>query len=257
MASMVHGTTSDDNTAYRALPSLDRLLAAAPGLVERHGRRECTDALRRILADARQGITGGQPAPDSAGLLDAAARYLDARAAPRLKRVFNLTGTVLHTNLGRAVLPDVSLIDMFTGYGVLGCIGEVSVLALLIGFAWLLFRRVISWRIPVAYVGAVAVLTLIFYKGDNALAWMLYSVMGGGVMLGAIFMATDYVTSPAMPAAQLVYGVGCGVLTVIFRYFGLFPEGVTYAILIMNACAWALDKAVPVKRFGVKGGAGK
>lgn len=112
MASMVHGTTSDDNTAYRALPSLDRLLAAAPGLVERHGRRECTDALHRILADARQGITGGQPAPDSAGLLDAAARYLDARAAPRLKRVFNLTGTVLHTNLGRAVLPDEAIAAM-------------------------------------------------------------------------------------------------------------------------------------------------
>ena len=83
------------------------------------------------------------------------------------------------------------------------------------------------------------------------------AVLSGGLLFGAVFMATDYVTSPAMPAAQLVYGVGCGVLTVIFRYFGLFPEGVTYAILIMNACAWALDKAVPVKRFGVKGGAGK
>ena len=97
-------------------------------------------------------------------------------------------------------------------------------------------------------------LTLVFNKGDDAFLWMLYSVMGGGVMLGAIFMATDYVTSPALPAAQLVYGLGCGVLTVIFRYFGLFPEGVTYAILIMNACAWALDKAVPVKRFGVAKG---
>ena len=138
-----------------------------------------------------------------------------------------------------------------------GCIGEVCTLALLIGLAYLLYRRVISWRIPAAYIGAVAVLTLVFSKGDDPMLWMLYSVMGGGVMLGAIFMATDYVTSPAMPAAQLVYGVGCGVLTVIFRYFGLFPEGVTYAILIMNACAWALDKAVPVKRFGVKGGAGK
>ena len=137
-------------------------------------------------------------------------------------------------------------------------IGEVCTLALLIGLVYLLWRKVISWRIPVAYIGAVAVLTLVFNKGDDAFLWMLYSVMGGGVMLGAIFMATDYVTSPALPAAQLVYGLGCGVLTVIFRYFGLFPEGVTYAILIMNACAWALDKAVPVKRFGVaKGGAGK
>lgn len=166
------------------------------------------------------------------------------------------SSTPLQT-MARSTLPDVSIFDMFLGNGVLGCIGEVCNLALLIGLAWLLYRKVISWRIPVAYLGAVAVLTLVFSKGDDALAWMLYSVLGGGVMLGAIFMATDYVTSPAMPAAQLVYGVGCGVLTVIFRYFGLFPEGVTYAILIMNACAWALDKAVPVKRFGVKGGAGK
>ena len=66
---------------------------------------------------------------------------------------------------------------------------------------------------------------------------MLYSLLGGGVMLGALFMATDYATSPALPAAQLVYGVGCGALTVLFRYFGLYPEGVTYAILLMNACA--------------------
>ena len=160
--------------------------------------------------------------------------------------------------MSHGVLPDVDLLNMFTGYGVLGCIGEVSVLALLIGFAWLLFRRVISWRIPVAYVGAVAVLTLVFYKGDDALAWMLYSVMGGGVMIGAIFMATDYATSPTVPAAQIVYGLGCGVLTVIIRYFGIYPEGVTYAILLMNAFAWALDRAMPVRRFGVmKGGAGK
>ena len=82
-----------------------------------------------------------------------------------------------------------------------------------------------------------------------------YSLLGGGVMLGALFMATDYATSPALPAAQLVYGVGCGALTVLFRYFGLYPEGVTYAILLMNACAWALDKALPPVRFGaVRGG---
>ena len=166
------------------------------------------------------------------------------------------SSTPLQT-MARPALPEASLLDMFLGK-IGGCIGEVCTLALLIGLVYLLVRRVISWRIPVAYIGTMAVLTLVFYKTDNALTWMLYSIMGGGVMLGAIFMATDYVTSPALPAAQLVYGLGCGVLTVIFRYFGLFPEGVTYAILIMNACAWALDRAVPVKRFGVgKGGAGK
>ena len=167
------------------------------------------------------------------------------------------SSTPLQT-MARSTLPDVSIFDMFLGNGVLGCIGEVCNLALLIGLAWLLYRKVISGRIPVAYLGAVAVLTLVFSKGDDALAWMLYSVLGGGVMLGAIFMATDYATSPTLPVAQLVYGIGCGVLTVVIRYFGIFPEGVTYAILIMNACAWAFDKAFPIRRFGVvKGGAGK
>ncbi len=166
------------------------------------------------------------------------------------------SSTPLQT-MARPALPEASLLDMFLGK-IGGCIGEVCTLALLIGLVYLLVRRVISWRIPVAYIGTMAVLTLVFYKTDNALTWMLYSIMGGGAMLGAIFMATDYVTSPTLPSTQLVYGIGCGALTVLFRYFGLFPEGVTYAILIMNACAWALDRAVPVKRFGVgKGGAGK
>ena len=156
--------------------------------------------------------------------------------------------------MARPALPEASLLDMFLGK-IGGCIGEVCTLALLIGLAYLLYRRVISWRIPAAYIGAVAVLTLVFSKGDDPMLWMLYSVMGGGVMLGAIFMATDYATSPTLPAAQIVYGIGCGVLTVIIRYFGIFPEGVTYAILIMNACAWALDKALPPVRFGaVRGG---
>ena len=184
-------------------------------------------------------------------------RFAAAATSYSLTGVDIVAGSTPLQTMSRGTLPSESLLDMFMG-NIGGCIGEVCVLALLIGFAWLLYRRVISWRIPVAYIGAVAVLTLVFYKGDSALSWMLYSVMGGGVMLGAIFMATDYATSPALPAAQIVYGLGCGVITVIIRYFGIFPEGVTYAILIMNACAWALDRAMPMRRFGVaKGGAGK
>ena len=87
---------------------------------------------------------------------------------------------------------------------------------------------------------------------------MLYSLFSGGLMLGAIFMATDYATSPATPVGQVVYGVGCGVLTVLLRYYGLFPEGVTYAILIMNALVWVIDYYTPIRRFGTKrGGAEK
>ena len=148
-----------------------------------------------------------------------------------------------------------SVSDMFLGK-IGGSLGEVSSLCLLVGGVFLLIRKVISWHTPVAYIGTVAILTLIAAPaGISGVDYMLYNVFGGGLMLGAIFMATDYATSPALPAAQLVYGVGCGALTVLFRYFGLYPEGVTYAILLMNACAWALDKALPPVRFGaVRGG---
>ena len=163
------------------------------------------------------------------------------------------SATALH-HMQMPALPTESLLDVFLG-NMGGCIGEVSALALLLGGGYLLLRKVISWRIPVTYLGSVALLTLIFSKGQDPILWMLYSLMGGGVLLGACFMATDYATSPVTPMGQLIYGVGCGVLTVCFRYYGLFPEGVTYAILLMNACVWSLDRLTPSKRFGtVKGG---
>ena len=146
---------------------------------------------------------------------------------------------------------------MFLGTGIPGCIGEISALALLIGGAYLVYRKVISIRIPAAYLGTVAVLTLVFSKTEEPLMWMLYSLVSGGVMLGAIFMATDYATSPVTPKGQVVYGIGCGVLTVVFRYFGLFPEGVTYAILLMNAFVWIIDRYSAPRRFGVKKGGQK
>ena len=162
------------------------------------------------------------------------------------------TATPLH-HMVMPALPEQSLMDMFLG-NTPGSIGEVSALLLLLGGAYLVWRRVISLRIPLSYLGTVAVLTLIFHKTDSALMWMAYSLLSGGVMLGAIFMATDYATSPVTPVGQIVYGVGCGVLTVIFRYFGLFPEGVTYAILIMNGLSWAIDRYTPPVRYGMKKG---
>lgn len=162
------------------------------------------------------------------------------------------TATPLH-HMVMPALPEQSVLDMFLG-NCPGSIGELSSLALLIGGVYLVARKVISVRIPAAYLGTVAVLTLVFHKTDSALLWMAYSLCSGGVMLGAIFMATDYATSPVTPVGQIVYGIGCGVLTVLFRYFGLYPEGVTYAILIMNACAWAIDRYTSPRRFGVKKG---
>ncbi len=160
------------------------------------------------------------------------------------------SATPLH-HMVMPALPQESLLDMFLGRCP-GSIGEISALALLAGGVYLVVRKVISPRIPLAYVGTLAVLSLIFYKTDNAFVWMAYSVLSGGALLGAIFMATDYVTSPVTPKGQLLYGMGCGALTLLFRYFGLFPEGVTYAILLMNACVWIIDRCTPPVRFGAK-----
>ena len=160
--------------------------------------------------------------------------------------------TPLH-HMVMPALPEESLMDMFLG-NCPGSIGETCALALLLGGAYLAYRKVISLRIPVAYLGTVAVLTLVFSRGQDPVQWMLYSLLGGGVVLGAIFMATDYATSPVTPRGQIVYGIGCGALTVFFRYFGLFPEGVTYAILIMNAFVWTIDRYTAPRRFGTKKG---
>ena len=161
--------------------------------------------------------------------------------------------TPLH-HMVMPALPEESVLDMFLG-NCPGSIGELSALALIAGGVYLVVRKVISARIPVAYLGTVAVLTLVFHKTDSAMNWMLYSLFSGGVMLGAIFMATDYVTSPVTKNGQIIFGIGCGALTVLFRYFGLFPEGVTYAILLMNLCVWTIDRFTAPRRYGqTKGG---
>ena len=166
------------------------------------------------------------------------------------------SATPLH-HMVMPALPEESILDMFLG-NCPGSIGEISALALLAGGIYLVVRKVISARIPLAYLGTVAVLTLIFHKTDNALQWMLYQLFSGGLMLGAIFMATDYVTSPVTKKGQILFGIGCGALTVIFRYFGLFPEGVTYAILLMNLCVWTIDRMTPSRIYGhEKGGASR
>jgi electron transport complex protein RnfD len=146
-------------------------------------------------------------------------------------------------------MPDVSVMDMFLG-NVGGCLGETSAALLLIGLAYLLIRKVISIRIPLAFVATVAVLTFLFPQGNDRLSWMSCQVLGCGLMLGAIFMATDYVTSPITKLGQVIFAVGCGIITVVIRYFGGYNEGVSYAILIMNACAPLLDKIGHPVKFG-------
>lgn len=164
-------------------------------------------------------------------------------------------GTMHGSTVARPALPwlgdsGATLRDLFIG-NVPGCIGEVSALALIAGGVYLIARGVIHIRIPAAYIGTVAVLTFVFSKGDDRLMWMLSQLFGGGLMLGAFFMATDYVTSPCTPKGELLYGVGCGLLTVFIRYKGGYPEGVSYAILLMNVCTPILEKYTRPSRFGV------
>ena len=152
-------------------------------------------------------------------------------------------------NMHQGMMPEDSLMDIFLG-NVGGCIGETSALLLLIGFVYLLYRKVITARIPLAYIGTVAILTFLFPMGNDRIAWMAAQVFGGGLMLGAIFMATDYVTSPVTKLGQIVYGIGCGLLTVLIRYFGGYNEGVSYAILCMNCCVVLLDRIGRPVKFG-------
>ncbi len=143
----------------------------------------------------------------------------------------------------------LSLADLFLGnYG--GAIGETCTLALLIGFAYLLVRRVITWHIPAVFVGSAYIFTLMFNGFDpvNALTWIL----SGGLFIGAIFMATDYATSPATPWGKVVFALGAGALTVLIRFFGSYPEGASFAILLMNILTPYIEVWTARKPFGGK-----
>lgn len=140
--------------------------------------------------------------------------------------------------------------DMFIGR-IGGSLGEVSSLMLLLGGIYLLLRKVISWQTPVAFIATVAVITLISAPaGVSSVEYMAYNVFGGGLMLGAIFMATDYATSPVTKLGQAIFGIGCGLITVFIRRFGSYPEGVCYSIMIMNCTTWLLDKYIRPTIYG-------
>lgn len=172
-----------------------------------------------------------------------------SNAAGLLSTADAVTAATPMSAMHQGALPEESILDMFLG-NIGGCIGETSALLLIIGFIYLLYRKVITARIPLAYIGTVAILAFLFPQGNDRIAWMAAQVFGGGLMLGAIFMATDYVTSPLTKLGQIVYGIGCGVITILIRYFGGYSEGVTYAILCMNVCAVLLDKIGRPVKFG-------
>lgn len=140
-----------------------------------------------------------------------------------------------------------SLVDMLLGVRG-GCLGETCSLALIVGGIYLIARKVISPKIPLAYLGTVAVVMLIAGKFD--LEYLAYQMMGGGLLLGAFFMATDYSTSPIKSNAKIVFGIGCGLLTCVIRLFAALPEGVSFAILIMNLLVPHIETIMAPKPFG-------
>ena len=129
-----------------------------------------------------------------------------------------------------------------------GAIGETCAIALLIGFVYLLIRRVITWHIPVLYVASVYILSLFVEGFDFTKA--LAMILSGGLLLGAVFMATDYVTSPSTAKGKIIFGIGVGVITFLIRYYGVYPEGVSFAILFMNILTPYIDKMSAHKVFG-------
>lgn len=135
-----------------------------------------------------------------------------------------------------------------------GCIGEVSALAILIGAAYLLYRRVIKMRVPLCFILTVFVITWIFGKNGWFTGDALRHILSGGVLLGAFFMATDYTTTPYTPKGQIIFGIGCGIITAVIRLWGAYPEGVSYSILLMNAATPLIDRYTAPKRFGTEGG---
>lgn len=152
--------------------------------------------------------------------------------------------------LSAGQIPEYEVIDAFLG-NIPGCIGEVSALLLIVGGLHLIVRRVITWHIPVSFIGTVALIALIFPLARTTLLQSIgYQLFSGGLMLGAIFMATDYTTSPVTSWGRIIYGVGCGLITMSIRYLGAYPEGVSFAIMIMNLLVWYIDKATTPKVFG-------
>lgn len=151
---------------------------------------------------------------------------------------------------------EIDSLGMLVG-NMAGSFGEISAFALLLGGVYLLLRRVITWHIPVAVLGSMAIFAAVYggFSLDSAALvsnFTIFHLLGGGAMIGAIFMATDYVTSPMTTKGMIIYGIGIGVLTMVIRLWGAYPEGMSFAILIMNSVVPLINKYVKPRRFGAK-----
>lgn len=180
-----------------------------------------------------------------------ATAYLDATTGATPLGIVK-EGLANGTPLSELMSQIPSLIDMLIGK-MGGSAGEVAALALLIGLAYMLIRKIITWHIPVSILGTIAIFAgILNFSNPEAYASSMFHLLTGGALLGAIFMATDYVTSPMTNKGMIIFGVGIGVITVLIRVFGAYPEGMSFAILIMNAFVPLIDRYVKPKSFGEK-----
>lgn len=208
-------------------------------------------AVEPLVIDSVSGASGGAYMVDGAveGVTQVATTAVDAVSGPTL---LGFVKEALGNGQTTVEIADkLSYSDMLLGFKS-GSVGEIAAAALLLGFAYLLYRKVITWHIPVYVLGSMALFSGILWAADP-LHYMnpLFHIITGGALLGAIFMATDYVTSPMTTRGMAIYGIGIGVITILIRVWGAYPEGVSFAILIMNAVVPLINKYIKPKRFGV------
>ncbi|MFH1061747.1 MAG: RnfABCDGE type electron transport complex subunit D [Candidatus Omnitrophota bacterium] len=173
---------------------------------------------------------------------------LDAITAPTPLAVFK-DGFSQANILNPSEIIHYSYQDLFLGLRG-GCIGEASVLALLIGAIYLIYKKYISWKLPVSFIATVGIFAWVFGAHDLFSGDFVLHIFSGGLILGAFYMATDYVTGPVTIKGQVIFGIGCGLITSIIRLWGGYPEGVSYSILLMNMVTPLIDRFVKPKRFG-------
>ena len=169
-------------------------------------------------------------------------------AAPRIYSDAELVSGPTPLNVIASGDPLPSMLDMFLGLRA-GALGETCIAALLLGFIYLIVRRVINFEVPIIFVGTVFLFSLV---ADGSLTTATYQILSGGLVLGAVFMATDYVTTPITRMGKMVFAFGCGLITFLIRYFGSYPEGVSYAILVMNIISPYIEKLTAPRALGGK-----
>lgn len=222
---------------------------AASGATMASGATAATGATVESGATIVSGATGVYEAADASGAMaETAAKAVDATSGPTL--LAWAKSTIAGGGTTADLTGQLDYFGMLFGFRS-GSLGEIAALALLIGLAYLLFRKVITWHIPVAVLGSMFLFSGILWVADP-LHYInpVFHILTGGALLGAIFMATDYVTSPMTHKGMIVYGIGIGIITILIRVWGAYPEGVSFAILIMNATVPLIDKYMRPKVFG-------